>query len=286
MKFETLERMELDIKKHLAQDPKASVLLLHGYAEHQGRYTHVIDYLVDAGFDVYSYDQYGHGTSPGPRAKVDVGKLIKDHLEAREEVRSIMRTEHFFLFGHSMGGLVTAASNLINPRNVTGVALSGPAFGTAGGMDPEIVMKVAKTALKFPGGLPTASLDAEGISYDPQVIEDYKNDPLNYHGKVPALTAATMLMQGVETMNRADKWQNPLIIFHGSDDVLTDPAASWHFSQAATANGANVEMIEVPGAKHEVFNEPHVSAMLMETLEMWMNSQIRRHDMGTPNLYG
>ena len=44
--------MKLDIKKHLAQDPKASVLLLHGYAEHQGRYAGMIDYLVDAGFDV------------------------------------------------------------------------------------------------------------------------------------------------------------------------------------------------------------------------------------------
>lgn len=278
--------MKLDIKKHLAQDPKASVLLLHGYAEHQGRYAGMIDYLVDAGFDVYSYDQQGHGKSPGPRAKVDVGKLIKDHLEARKQVESIMRTEDLFLFGHSMGGLITAASNLINPRNVRGVALSGPAFDTSGGLDPEIVMTVAKTALKFPGGMPTAALDPENLCSDPDVVEDYKNDPLNYTGKVPALTASTMLIQGVETMNRAEKWQNPLVIFHGSDDVVCDPAASWHFSQAATANGAPVEMIEVPGAKHEVFNEPHARVMLLETLEMWMNSQIRRRQMGTPNLYG
>ncbi|MDO5048672.1 MAG: alpha/beta hydrolase [Actinomycetaceae bacterium] len=287
MKSETLELMKAEIKKHLtSQDPVASVLVLHGYAEHQGRYTHVIDALREAGFDVYTYDQYGHGTAPGPRAKVDVGGLIKDHVEARKQVAAMMRTSDLFLFGHSMGGLVTAASNLVDPSNVRGVVLSGPAFDATGGMDPEIVRKVAKATLLMPGGTPTTALNPEDLASDPKVVEDYKTDPLNYHGKVPAKTAGTLMVQGLETMKRASRWQNPLIIFHGSDDVACNPAASWHFAQEAGTGGASVEMIEVPGAKHEVFNEPTVSAMLLETMVMWMNSQIRRHEMGNPNLYG
>ncbi|MDO5034778.1 MAG: alpha/beta hydrolase [Actinomycetaceae bacterium] len=273
--------MKAELIKHLADDPKASVLILHGYAEHQGRYAHVVKYLVEGGFDVYTYDQYGHGTAPGPRAKVDVGQLIKDHLEAREQLRSIMRTKELFLFGHSMGGVITAASNLIRPAGVTGVVLSGPAFDGAGGMDPEIVRKVAKAALKFPKGLPTAELDPNAVSHDPQVVEDYKNDPLNYTGRVPAITAATMMLQGLETLDRADKWKNPLVIFHGSDDTLAMPRASWEFADKARQNGAPVEMIEVPGARHEVFNEPHVNRMLMETMNMWMLGVLRDEAMKT-----
>ena len=274
--------MKAELKKHYADDPKATVLILHGYAEHQGRYGHLIDSLVEAGFDAVTYDQYGHGTAPGPRARVDVGQLIKDHLEAREQVRQQMRTEDLFLFGHSMGGLITAASNLINPRGVTGVALSGPAFSTAGGIERDKVRAVAKAVLKFPAGMPTASLDAAAVSSDPDVIAAYKADPLNYHGRVPARTAATMILQGLETLERADKWQNPLIIFHGSDDTLADPAASWEFSQKARMGGAPVEMIEVPSARHEVFNEPHVNGMLMETLNMWMFGILRAKAITAP----
>lgn len=271
------ETMKAVLIEHLAEQPKASVLVLHGYAEHQGRYAQLVEHLVESGFDVYTYDQYGHGTAPGPRAKVDVGKLIKDHLEAREQVAAKMRTKDLFLFGHSMGGLITAASNLIRPQGVTGVALSGPAFGTAGGTDHEIVRKVAKVVLKVPAGLPTAQLDPNAVSSDPDVVADYQNDPLNYLGRVPALTAATMLLQGLETMDRADRWKNPLIIFHGSDDTLADPRASWDFARKAQEAGAEVEMIEVPAARHEVFNEPHVKQMLMETLTMWMLGVLRNH---------
>lgn len=264
--------MRVDIKTHLAEDPKASVLIAHGLAEHQGRYTELIDSLVASHFDVYTYDQYGHGKSPGPRARVDVGKLIKDHVEVRQQVVQMMRTEKLFLFGHSMGGLVTAASALINPRNVAGVALSGPALETAGDVDDKMIETVAKAARMFPGA-PATVLNPEMLSTDPEVIESYMNDPLVHHGPVPALTASTMVIQGREVQKRGANWKLPLIIFHGSDDQICDPRASWHLVQDAMRNGADAEMIEVPGARHEVFNEPLAPA-LRETLSMWIMSQL------------
>ena len=49
----------------------ANVLLVHGIAEHSGRYEHVGDRLAAAGLEVQAYDQRGFGASGGPRAYVD-----------------------------------------------------------------------------------------------------------------------------------------------------------------------------------------------------------------------
>src|SRR6476620_10052629 len=51
--------------------PWASVLLVHGLAEHSGRYEHVGQQLAAAGIDPYAFDLRGFGGSGGPRASID-----------------------------------------------------------------------------------------------------------------------------------------------------------------------------------------------------------------------
>ena len=67
-----------------ATNPRAAVLLAHGFGEYLGRYvTHhqqLIPALTALGFDVYAYDQRGHGQSMGRRAVVNIEALVRDHL--------------------------------------------------------------------------------------------------------------------------------------------------------------------------------------------------------------
>src|SRR5690554_7256250 len=44
---------------------KGTVFILHGYFDHVGLYTQLIDRCLGAGFDVLTYDQPGHGLSSG-----------------------------------------------------------------------------------------------------------------------------------------------------------------------------------------------------------------------------
>ena len=93
--------------------PQASVLVLHGMAEHHERYLEFAQALTDSGIDVYLYDHRGHGkdckleelghlaSSKGYR------KLIDDALRIAEFVRQTKRSDAYFIFGHSMGSLVT-----------------------------------------------------------------------------------------------------------------------------------------------------------------------------------
>ena len=56
-----------------------SVLLVHGFGEHLGRYAEVAPTLNDLGLHVRGYDARGHGRSPGPRGVIrDPPALLED----------------------------------------------------------------------------------------------------------------------------------------------------------------------------------------------------------------
>ncbi|MFC2018819.1 alpha/beta fold hydrolase [Chloroflexota bacterium] len=46
-------------------------MVVHGLAEHSGRYGNLVDYFVPRGYAVFSLDHRGHGKSEGLRGYVD-----------------------------------------------------------------------------------------------------------------------------------------------------------------------------------------------------------------------
>ncbi|WP_022868502.1 alpha/beta hydrolase [Schaalia vaccimaxillae] len=251
--------------------PKGTVLVSHGYGEHSGRFTALTDALVEAGYDVFYYDHYGHGTAEGPRATVDVGRLIRDHVNARRIVRAHARTTDIFLFGHSMGGLITAASMLLDPTHLRGTVLTGPAFRPLPDIPASTVRKLLPLARLMPS-LPATSTsirDGESVlSRDPEVQKAFDADPLTWKGGTPLLTGATMILQGDEVLRRADQTTTPLLIFHGSADKLTDLKGSRTFvSNAIAAHpDADIHLRVVDGAYHEVLNEPEGPGIIRDII--------------------
>jgi alpha-beta hydrolase superfamily lysophospholipase len=66
-----------------AVEPWASLLLVHGIAEHSGRYEDVARWLGEAGVEVTAYDQRGFGASGGRRAWLDDWSRNHDDLQER-----------------------------------------------------------------------------------------------------------------------------------------------------------------------------------------------------------
>ncbi|MBH1940496.1 alpha/beta fold hydrolase [Mobilitalea sibirica] len=110
--------------------PKASILILHGMAEHQKRYYNFAQHLVEQGFDVFLYDHRGHGTDKklselgyiAPNKGYQI--LIDDAIHVSQYIENNNRCSKFFLFGHSMGSLI--ARNVIQSYDkYNGVILMG-----------------------------------------------------------------------------------------------------------------------------------------------------------------
>lgn len=248
------------------EHPRGAAILAHGFGEHRGRYSGFVEALNAAGYDTWNFDFTGHGTSAGRRARVDVRKLIGEHLQIRREVLRCSRTDRLFLFGHSMGGLITLASTLLDPTHIEAVAVTGPALRPLPAMNAKFASAVTPLAKVAPW-VDTIGLDTSLLSTDPQVEADYLADPLVYTGKVPLLTGATMITQGDQVIRNAGMLSRPALILHGEEDGLADFKGSLEFAERA---GDRVTVEIIPAAYHELLNEPARDVYVRQIVD-WFN---------------
>lgn len=250
---------------HHADTPRALLLLVHGFGEHSGRYGRMARFLRDRGISVVTYDLRGHGTAPGPRARVAVSEHIRDNLAVRDAVLAWMRTPEAgdaeslprLLMGHSMGGLVAGESALRRPWDLTGLVLSSPGL-VVGEDTPAPLRAVAPIVARVLPWLPVEQLDPEDISRDPEYVADYQADPLVHHTGVPARAAGTLLAGGRDLLRRSTALRTPTLVLNGSADAITSPTGARRFVRAAGSDHdprPEVVYREFEGGRHELFND-------------------------------
>ena len=235
-----------------AARPRAVLLLQHGFGEYAERYVErynaLIPRLLDIGVSVYAFDLHGHGRSPGRRAVTDVGRAVADHLAARRKLAA--QPLPVFLFGHSLGGTVTATSVLRDPAGVAGVILSSPALHVAA---HPLTRAAGHILAAVAPGLPLVRFDPAGISCDPEQVRAYTQDPLVHHGRMPAGLAASVLFACRDNWARYPQWLAPTLVVHGTADTFTDPDGSRRFVAAIGSSDKTLHLVE--GGYHELLND-------------------------------
>ena len=95
--------------KTLCKPPGAVLVIVHGLAEHAGRYDYVTRKLNENEISVTGFDLRGHGRSGGLRGNNDdPDKFLKDtDLVARLALKE-NQGKPVFMLGHSLGGLIAA----------------------------------------------------------------------------------------------------------------------------------------------------------------------------------
>jgi alpha-beta hydrolase superfamily lysophospholipase len=241
----------LFVRRWSVPDPSRVVVIVHGIAEHSGRYEHVAQRFADDGATLYAPDHAGHGRSGGEFGHIESIEDLADDLGL---VVELGREENpglpLALVAHSLGGLI--ATRYLQRNGTEGLAalvLSGPFYGNPGyeallGMDP----------------LPEVEIDITVLSRDPAVGESYAADELVYHGPGDrqTLTAVFDAVAAVKSgPNLADV---PICWVQGEDDAL----APLEVTQAGVErlHGLDFEAHIYPGARHEVFNETNKEEVL------------------------
>jgi alpha-beta hydrolase superfamily lysophospholipase len=103
------------------------------------------------------------------------------------------------------------------------------------------------------------------------VVDAYNNDPLVYHGKVPAGIGRALLLVGETMQQRAPALTAPLLVVHGTDDRLVPLEGSRRLVKCV--GSADVALKEYPGLYHEVFNEPEQGKVLDDVVA-WINLRL------------
>lgn len=256
---------------HPGTEPAALVLLVHGYAEHCGRYDHVAETFVEQDAAVYAYDQRGHGRSDGRRAYVDRFENYLADLDLfRRTVTRKTPDVPVFLFGHSMGGLAVLLYVLNRPVDVRGLLLNAPAIKINPDLAP-LLRRVAQSLGRLLPTLPTVPSPQAAISRDPAVVEAAQNDPLNYQGRTKARMGAELLRAGEEAQSRLQELATPFIVLHGTADPLAAPTWSKHLYERAATDDKTLKLYD--GLYHETFNEPEQDQVLGDLCN-WLGARV------------
>jgi len=258
---------DIFMTKDTVQNPQAVLAIVHGLAEHAGRYDYVTCKLNENGISVYRFDHRGHGRSGGLRGdNGDPDNFLKDtDLVVRLALKENPGKPAFML-GHSMGGLIAAGYGASHGNVLKGMILSGaaldflPTFGDLG-----------KTYTEAMGNTVMPNSLAAAICRDPEVVKAYEEDPLVLKGVTLRLLYTTFV-QGIERLHQnIPNFQIPCLILHGGSDLLVpNSAAQWFYDHIASRD----KTLKIyPECYHEILNEKEEKDLVLADIVGWIKEK-------------
>ncbi|MGX7107906.1 alpha/beta hydrolase [Facklamia miroungae] len=262
--LESFDGTKLFASKSLIEDMKAVVVIVHGLAEHSGRYDYVAKKLNEANFGVYRFDHRGHGKSEGERTHFnDYNDLIDDINHVLELAKKENPDLPIFLIGHSMGGFGVTSFGTKYPQKVNGIVSSGALT-----RDLNNSVKSALTDLDPSTRIPNEL--GEGVCSVEEVREDYQNDPLNE--KSYSIGLAQQLAKGLDWLEKhPTDFVDPILILHGEKDGLVSYEDSLKFFKEIESEDKQVKIYGK--LFHEIFNEYMKDEVIQDAIS-WIENRI------------
>ena len=235
--------------------PRAAVLIVHGLAEHSGRYASTAAVLAGAGFAVHAIDYRGHGRSEGRRVHVDdVDDYVADVQAGLLETRRRSPGVPVFLLGHSQGGLIALKLALDHPAAIDGLVVTSPFLAVHAASRPSPAVRgMARVMVRVAPRLPMPThIDVGLLSREKAVGEAYARDPLVSHAASAGWLRAIGLAQR-EVRARARELRVPTLLMASGNDRLVDPEVTRQFARDAAPDV--VEFVWWDGFYHEMLND-------------------------------
>ncbi len=254
-----------------AEKPRAVLGLLHGYADHSGRYAHVMDDFAERGITTIAIDLRGHGRSLGDRGYCD---KFEEFLDDAAELAALTTKQAAglpqFMLGHSFGGLVSAASALETPRSLRGVLLSSPYFGLALKV-PKVKILAGQLASRiYPHFAIPSGLTGADVTRHAERAAAYDADPLGFNIAKARWFTETLVAQE-RTIAQAPRLKLPLYVSFGTVDKVAQITDAKRFFNAA--GGSDKTWDERKGAYHEPLSDPDW-ADVADVMAKWILARV------------
>lgn len=230
------------------ENPRATIIVVHGIAEHSGRYVELAEILNKEGYDVLLYDHLGHGKSSGKRGKL---KSFHNNIDVLHDLVLMEKTRtnnKVFLLGHSMGGGVVNIY-AVKYGDVDGIISVAAATKTPSNMK----------ALKYTGFWYLrwvrihTKIFKDDLAINPNIYLTNLEDPLMLDYMYLSLLGE-MFIKGVKYLNKnIDKFKVPIIYLHGTSDKIVDYRASVEMMEKIKST--DKELILYDGEYHEILND-------------------------------
>ena len=233
--------------------PRAVLALVHGFGEHSGRYSTLVEHLVRSRYAVMSFDHRGHGRSPGRRGHImEWREYREDVLAFLEYVRLACPGTTLFLYGHSLGGLIVSEYVLWYPQGLAGLIVSGNPLRPASAAKPHLIALSRILSRIWPTFAVTLSIDGSALTRDPKVAKAYESDPL-VHSRATVRWGSETLAAIDRVRARATEIRLPILIVHGESDRVNSVEGSRELFDTVSSQDKEIRIY--PGGMHEPHND-------------------------------
>lgn len=281
--------------------PKAVVQIIHGIAEHVGRYDNLARFLTDHGYAVVGCDHLGHGKTAiadskfGFFSKHDGWTLVTaDVRQLRQLTGQRFPGIPYFLLGHSMGSFIARTFLCRYPGEVDGALLSGT------GQEPAPMVAAGKALsgllarLRGPVHLSPlvhslalgaynkqfepARTECDWLSRDEAVVDAYLADPLCH--AMPTVSLYRDMLGGLQFIANEKKLglmdpNTPVYLYSGDRDPVGGNGAGvkkvYGFFEKHGTKDLTMKLYE--GGRHEMHNETNRDEVFADVLA-WLEAHV------------
>lgn len=227
------------------------LILVHGFAEHSGRYGELMNELEKTGRALLAFDLRGHGRSEGARAAIGRWEEYEEDLAA---LRDYVCREHGFpdkavVLGHSMGGLI-ALDGANHWSWLNALVLSSPCLGLRSSsllLWLNSGIQALCPSFRYP-----SPVTAQKLTHDAALQTAHRNDPLILR-HISARLVFEMNRRGQSLRGRDVRLNVPVCFMLAGEEKVVDARAA--LAVYARLDSPQKKLHCFQGFRHEIFNE-------------------------------
>ena len=255
-----------------AEEPRGTVVIVHGFTENAFKFSELIFSLLHEHFSVVAYDQRGHGRSWRDRGIPDpsmthVGRFsdyVSDLKIICAQVLSAM-PKPWMVFGHSMGGAVTVSFLEQDQDFFSGAVLCAPMIApnlkglpsaaAAGICRAEILARQAKRSPFFMKPYAGHEDFDTSCATDPRRFAWYDNVKFAHREFQNSVPTSRWILESIHVTKQLladgapEKISCPVLLFTADQDSSVLPGPQKQFIDRVSRH----QHVFVPGSRHEIY---------------------------------
>lgn len=248
---------------------RAVIIFVHGLGEHIHRYSGWYESLNREGIGFTGVDLPGHGNSDGKRGYIKSFAVTDEMIDILyDSISNTFPGIPLFLYGNSLGGGIVLDYILRKKKSLRAAIVTSPWLKLS--FEPAKVKLLLASVLKniMPGIILPSGLVTDHLSHNKEAIDAYKADPL-VHERISISLFHSIMNAAHLSLNHASELGIPLLIMHGSDDMICSPEGSRQLA-------SKTELAELKiwdGGYHDLYNEAF-SKNVFTYLKDWIISKL------------
>jgi alpha-beta hydrolase superfamily lysophospholipase len=230
---------------------RAAGVIVPGFNSHSGYYAWAAEQLVGGNLAVYALDLRGRGKSDGERFYVArFADYVSDVQTVIAAVKSREAGLPVYLLGHSAGGVIACTYALEHQAELAGLICESFAFKVPA---PDFALAALRGLSHVAPHAHVLRLRNEDFSRDAAAVQAMNEDPLIEHETQATQTVAEMARAADRLEKEFPTLTLPLLILHGTNDVVTKPSGSQFFHDTARSADKTLKLYD--GHFHDLLND-------------------------------